>query len=125
MKIHIIIHKAVAYTFLSNPDNLPEVNHKDGNRTNNTVGNLEWCTSHHNQQHKYDSGHFDRNKISGENNHASKLTWENVRYIRENYQRGVRGKGLKSLAKTFGVSDAVIKCIVDNKTWRDPLYTGH
>ena len=35
-KIHILIHKAVAYTFLSNKDNLPEVNHKDGDKTNNS-----------------------------------------------------------------------------------------
>lgn len=123
-KIHIIIHKAVAYTFLPNPDNLPEVNHKDGDRTNNRADNLEWCSPHYNQQHKYDTGHFDRSKISGENNHASKLTWDDVRYIRENYQPGVRGKGMKTMAKMFGVSSPIIRCVVENKTWRDPLYTG-
>ena len=122
-KIHIILHKAVAYTFLPNPNKLPEVNHKDGDRTNNNANNLEWCTSHYNQQHKYDMGFYDKNKISGENNPASKLTWDDVRYIRENYQPGVRGKGLKAMAKMFGVSSMIIQCVVKNKTWKEPLST--
>lgn len=38
------IHRAVAMAFIPNPDNLPEVNHKDENPSNNCVDNLEWCT---------------------------------------------------------------------------------
>ena len=37
------IHRLVAQTFIPNPDNLPEVNHKDENKENNSVQNLEWC----------------------------------------------------------------------------------
>lgn len=42
------IHRLVAKAFLDNPDNLPEVNHKDENKANNAVSNLEWCTSRYN-----------------------------------------------------------------------------
>lgn len=45
------VHRIVAETFLPNPNNLPEVNHKDENKANNDISNLEWCTSQYN--HNY------------------------------------------------------------------------
>lgn len=116
-KIHILIHKAVAYTFLDNPDDLPEINHKDGNKENNNVNNLEWCTSHENQQHKYDIGLFDKNKITGENNHSSKLTWDDIEYIRSNYIKNSREFGSRPMARKFNVSHAAILSVIKNKTW--------
>ena len=55
-QIHLLVHRAVATSFLPNPNNLPEVNHKDNNPKNNSVSNLEWCTSQYNTDYKKNFG---------------------------------------------------------------------
>ena len=52
-----LIHRLVALTYIPNPDNLPEVNHKDENPLNNNVSNLEWCT------HKYNIRYTTAKKV--------------------------------------------------------------
>ena len=42
------LHRLIAIQFIDNPNNLPQVNHKDGNKLNNSLDNLEWCTQSHN-----------------------------------------------------------------------------
>lgn len=116
-KINIIIHKAVAYTFLDNPNCFPEINHKDGNKENNHLDNLEWCTSHDNQKHKYIFGLCDKRKISGENNANAKLTWNDIRYIRENYIPYSREYGARAMARKFNIHRTMMLSIVNNKAW--------
>lgn len=52
-KLSLRIHRLVAQAFIPNPLNLPIINHKDGNRRNNSIDNLEWCTIEYNNLHKY------------------------------------------------------------------------
>lgn len=54
----IAIHILVARHFIDNPNNYPEVNHKDCNRKNNQVDNLEWCTHQQNVEHSKQLGHY-------------------------------------------------------------------
>ena len=63
------VHRMVADAFIPNPYGLPEVNHKDNNRANNCVENLEWCTHAYNVQYSINSGnHMSTTDVSGANN---------------------------------------------------------
>ena len=62
------IHRCVAETFIANPNNCSDINHIDGNKVNNIVSNLEWCTHQENIQHCVDV----LGKLKGENNATSK-----------------------------------------------------
>ena len=57
------IHRLVALTYLTNPNNLPEVNHIDGNKLNNHVDNLEWVTRSENMIHAYSIGLVEQTKL--------------------------------------------------------------
>jgi hypothetical protein len=83
-KITKNVHRLVAEHFLENPDLLTQVNHKDGDRLNNTLENLEWCSPSYNALHSVSIGlhTFPPNWRIGEDNNRSKLSDEKVRLIR-------------------------------------------
>ena len=64
-RVDMYIHRLVAIAFIPNPENKKFVNHIDTNRENNSVDNLEWCTSKENNQHSINLGHLCRNESNG------------------------------------------------------------
>lgn len=83
---HYYVHILVAKTFINNPLNKPEVNHKNGIKTDNSVDNLEWVTRSENIRHSYEMGMRNYKRKSGSEHHLSKPVFQfdlNGNFIRE------------------------------------------
>ncbi len=104
------IHRLVAQTFLSNPLNLRTVNHKDFDKSNNNVSNLEWMSHQENSLHSSMRGIY-----NGENNGNSKLTKQQVIEIRQKYK--FRKYTYEDLSKEYGVLKTYIGRIINRVVW--------
>lgn len=98
------VHRLVAEAFIPNPDNLPQVNHKDGNKFNNNVENLEWCNNSQNQKHAYDNGLKKK-----------KLSKSDVEFIRKSYVPRDREFGTRGLARKFNVAQSSIRQVLKSE----------
>ena len=102
------VHRLVAEVFIPNPDNLPQINHIDGNKDNNCVSNLEWCNQSHNFRHAYDMGLVSKEKQS-KHCHLRKLTESQVAHIKSEYanasflKRGDKMRFCEAMKNKFGL----------------------
>lgn len=110
------IHKAVAETFIPNPNNLPQVNHKDGNKDHNYEENLEWVTDIENKIHAIK--HNLQKYHHGISNKNHKLSDEDVLYIREHYVPRSKEFGCRALARKYGVHHTTIIAILKKERWK-------
>lgn len=108
---HKSIHRMVAEVFIKNPKKLGFVNHKDGNKHNNIVENLEWCTNEYNHEHATKTGL----KPSGERVASSKLNNHCVYAIKWFLKEGYSHN---KIATIFKISRATISLIAEGKTWK-------
>lgn len=97
----VLIHRIIAIAFLPNQNNLPQVNHKDGNKLNNAVENLEWVTASANHIHAASIG------LKG------KFSNDKVALVREEYAKG--GINQKALSAKHGISYLYLNKIINNK----------
>lgn len=110
-----LVHRLVATAFIGNPHNKPEVNHKDGDRWNNAVCNLEWVTRLENARHSFQELGRQGTSLKGEVNPNAVLTDKSVGIIKRELNRGVRGV---VLARRFGVRDTTISNIKKGVRWQ-------
>ena len=108
------LHRLVAMAFkpIENPDSF-EVNHKDGNKLNNKIENLEWCTSSENQQHAFDTGLQKARR--GNKSNFSKLNEEDINKIFELREQGLLQR---EIAEIVGCTRSNISYILNKKTWQ-------
>ena len=111
-KNRISIHRLVAIHFLSNEENKPQVNYKNGIKTDNRLENLEWATASENQRHSLNNGLKIPKK--GEECKYSKITEKDAIDIKYGY------KGLihKDIANIYGISRTTVIDIRKGRSWK-------
>lgn len=110
---HYSVHRLILLAFRGESD--LDANHRDGDKANNRLSNLEYVTPSENTQHAYDIGLVVA--ASGEDHSGSRLTEEEVLAIRNLYDGGNNGHTQQELAELFSVSQQQISRIVNNKRW--------
>lgn len=102
--IHRKVHRMVAITFISNPNNYPEINHKDCNPKNNAVSNLEWCTHQYNNAYKEKFGKSPA-EVSGRPVFAINLRTLEILYFESQAEA----------ARETGVSNQLINAVIHGR----------
>lgn len=100
------VHRLVAEAFIPNPDNKPEVNHKDGNKSNNKIDNLEWNFPSENTHHASENG------LRMATNSKESIEYVCVLLSSNNYN-------IDDISKMSGVDKATIYKILNKKIWVD------
>lgn len=110
-----LVHRLVLMTFnpIDNMENL-QVNHKDGNKQNNNINNLEWCTQLENQKHAWENGLCKNSTPSGNEAHHKKLNKDIVNEILYDLQCGL---SYQKIANKYNISKSTVYQIKNGITW--------
>lgn len=106
----INIHRIIAKLFISNPENKPCVNHRNGNKTDNHYSNLEWCTYSENTLHSYENQL--QVKLFGDDCYNVKIADKDINEI---FNFIKNGKSIKEIAKQYNVHPSTISKIKHGK----------
>ena len=102
---YVTVHRLVAQAFIPNPDNLPQVNHKDENKTNNHVSNLEWCDAYYNS-------HYGTGRERSDKGRCKPIVALKDGQVVKRYA------STKEAAEELGINKATIRGVLKNKKWQ-------
>lgn len=111
-----LVHRLVARAFIPTDDYKQQINHIDGNKQNNHVSNLEWCSPSFNIKHAWATGLMTNEHTIGSKHHKAKINEADVLVIRDSYKNKVKTK--KELAAEYGLSEASVSDVLYKRTWR-------
>lgn len=110
------VHRLVAKAFIPTDNYENQINHIDGNKTNNNITNLEWVTPAENMKHAWDTGLINSDHTVGSKHANAKLTEAQVIEMRELYATGNYKR--KELCDKYNIKLSTFKDIVSRRSWQ-------
>lgn len=112
------LHRCMAEAFIPKIKDKNHINHIDGDKLNNSIENLEWCTNKENIQHAWRIGLASAENCSGTKNYWAKLSVEDVEFIRKNYKPKDKNFGSRALGRRFSVDHTTISSVAKGTAYK-------